>query len=120
MTEQTANKFCIRGQLVGVREGEYTVLVFKDLDAVIVPGYIPYSYVMCTVLPNWQHAELQKGQIGYLSYTVVRAGETWYDPESGEHVQYRYSANYFADFVPETHVIDGDRIVSKTDPIIVS
>lgn len=99
---------CVIATLVAKRKsGEYITYVFK----------ISYDrYVMCTRLPNWNVPDVEIGQEGYLSYKFIQAGiDQWYDQFNKKMENYAYTANYFTDFVPISHVIDGDRIYKIDD-----
>lgn len=102
----------IKAQLIEIRKSEYTVYVFANIDQ-------PGEYVMCTLLPNWEYGEVDKGQSGFLTYKVVVAGEEWMCPKSYTYQKYKYSALYFDDFVPQTHIVDGNRI-QEVGSIIIS
>lgn len=96
----------VKCQLLQKEKGEYTLYVFKNLDT--------NEYIMCTRLPNWHTMDIEIGQTGFLSYKFVLAGiSTWYNETSDSQLKYRYTANYFQDFVPLTHVINGNTIVNQ-------
>lgn len=106
------NEICIKARLVAKREDVYTVYVFKDLDK-------EGNYVMCTKCPNWNSNNIDMFQEGFLTYKFVRAGEdTWFNNDSGKFEAYSYTANYFLDFVPITHVVDANRIVNINEIIV--
>ena len=109
----------INAKLLAERKGDYTVYVFVDLDN--KDYYQKNKYIMCTKCPNWQNNEdLKIGQEGFLKYKPVRAGaDVWYDANSMQEFRYKYSANYFIEFIPITHVIDNDKIVLK-DQILIT
>ncbi len=97
---------CIRAALMAKREGIYTTYVFKNLDA--------DGYVMCTQCPNWDISQLDIGQEGFLTYKFVQAGrDSFYNAKDSKFYAYQYTANYFQDFVPITHVINGNQVVEK-------
>ena len=96
----------VKCQLLQLVRGEYTVYVFQNLDT--------NEYIMCTKLPNWNSRDIDIGQTGFLSYKFVIGGiSTWYNKEKDCQTTYRYTANYFQDFVPLTHVINGNTIVDQ-------
>jgi hypothetical protein len=94
----------IKAKLLAKRESDYTVYVFQleEND----------KYIMCTKCPNWSTPELNLYQEGFLKYKSVRSGkDIWYDSISQSYFPYKYTANYFMDFIPLTHVVDGNRII---------
>lgn len=77
----------------------YQTLVFKNLE--INPPF-GHQYIMCTRLPNWNHRELDIGEIGFLTYNEVIAGKDhWFCPETGQFIPYNYTNIYFVKFVKE-------------------
>jgi hypothetical protein len=55
----------------------YMVYVFECLEFRIK---INTPYIMCTKFPNWDHRELQIGEIGFLEFKEIIAGKTtWFD-----------------------------------------
>lgn len=72
--------------------------VFKNLEN--------NNYIMCTKLPNWQTPDVEIGDEGFLKYESVKAGESYYDPESGEAHIYKYSNVYFLNFVKKTEIVN--------------
>jgi len=106
---------CIRVSVHTVIPGDYAVVVCKDLDS---PEDSP-RYVWTTVCPNWSVNLPEVGQDGFLSYSSVRAGkDKWYCPTQKQEFEYRYSANYFLNFAPITHVVLGGRVVSQQELIV--
>lgn len=86
----------IRAKLITYREdmGGYIIYVFENL----ANG----TYEMCTRLPRWETPILKIGDVGFLKYNEVIAGEdTWYNRDTGQQVPYRYTGVYFMDFVYE-------------------
>ena len=88
----------INAKLLAVKEGTYTVYVFKNLDS--------ESYVMCTRLPNWQSPEPQIGDEGFLKYSEVRAGEKYFNPASQSELVYNYSNIYFEAFIQKSDIVN--------------
>lgn len=74
----------------------YTTYVFKNLDSVS-----PFDkYIMTTRWPNWQHRNIDIGEIGYLTYKEVIAGQdTWWD--GSQFIPYNYTNIVFIKFVKE-------------------
>lgn len=114
MTEEQ-NRKCIHAELKATRPGDYTVYVFENISP--KPGEDPY--VMCTKCPMWNTPDVSVGQKGFLSYQVVNAGEhKWYKHTTNEMINYAYSAVYFLDFVPITHVLENNVVVSAQSLIV--
>lgn len=90
----------IKSQLVAKEKDllDYITYVFKCLENNISFGH---SYVMCTRVPNWQHRDIDIGEIGFLQYEEVKAGENWYNPQTGIYTPYKYTNIYFIKFVKE-------------------
>lgn len=89
----------IYAKLMTLREdvGGYTVYVFQNLTN--------GAYEMLTRLPRWESPILKIGDVGFLKYNEVIAGEdTWYNPSTGQRVPYRFTGVYFVDFVHEKPV----------------
>ena len=79
----------------------YFSYVFKYLNPEDVTRYND-NYVICTRYPNWQHAIINIGDIGYVEIEVVRAGiDTWFDGE--KQVPYRNNAARFIKFIDKPH-----------------
>lgn len=90
-------------KLLAVRDGTYTCYVFQVIDAL--------EYIMCTRLPNWQVPEIKIGDVGYLDYQIVKAGEKYFDPKTGEMMSYLYSNIYFINFIPKTEILKNNEII---------
>lgn len=104
---------CIKARLVAVEDdGNYKVCVFEDL---VTFG----NFVMCTRCPNWNGVEPELLQEGYLSYRDVTAGkDRYYDAKDGMMKDYQYTATYYLNFVPITHVLNGNTIVTKNKLVV--
>lgn len=77
----------------------YQTLVFENLESNPPFGH---KYLMITRLPNWEHREVEVGELGYVSYKEVCAGkDTWYDSEKQVFIPYNYTNTYFIKFVQE-------------------
>ena len=83
----------IFAELVAKRDDLYTLFVFKNLDT--------SEFLMCTKLPNWQTPHINIGDIGYVSYKSVKAGDEYCFP-TGEKDIYKYDNTYFTNFVLKT------------------
>jgi hypothetical protein len=76
--------------------GGYITYVFKNLDK----APFGHNYIMVTRWPNWNHRDLELGEIGYLNYREVVAGvDTWYDGTN--FIPYNYTNIIFIKFVKE-------------------
>lgn len=74
----------------------YITYVFKNLDK----ASFGREYVMTTRFYNWMHRDIDIGEIGYLTFEEVIAGESkWYDGE--KMIPYNYSNIIFIKFVKE-------------------
>lgn len=91
----------IRCQLVASETDcmHYTTYVFKCLESNIPFGH---HYCMMTRPPNWDHRDINIGEIGYVTYMEVEAGkDTWYCRETNQQIPYNYTNIYFIKFVVE-------------------
>ncbi len=88
----------IRGKLIAVRNGAYSIYVFKNLES--------DNYVMCTRLPNWQTPDITIGDIGFLKYEEVVAGQSYFNPATQTSETYKYSNVYFENFVKESDIVN--------------
>lgn len=110
------SKLCIKAVLLAVRKENYTVYVFENLD---VAADSLNRYIMCTKCPNWVDRPLEIGQMGFLSYRSIIAGiDKWFNREDSLMYHYKYTANYFDDFVPVTHVVLGGMVVEQQQLIV--
>lgn len=74
----------------------YINYVFKNLDN----APFGHTYIMTTRWYNWQHRELDIGEIGYLTYEEVQAGiDKWWDGE--KFTPYNYNNLIFIKFIKE-------------------
>lgn len=86
----------IHAELVTFRHGcwGYITYVFRDIDR---PDN---DYISCVRFPNWDCADLRIGDVGFLKYKEVVAGDSrWYDWRDNKYVPYKYSGIHFLDFV---------------------
>lgn len=75
----------------------YTTYVFGLVDEKDIKLF-GVRYLMCTRWPNWDHRELVNGEVGFLSFTEIIAGETqWYDGSTMNY--YKYSCIQFNRFI---------------------
>ena len=77
---------------------DYHTLVFKILEDNCPFGH---NYCMCTVFPNWQSKMPEIGEIGYLDYDEVSAGDTYYNRDTDSIMKYNFSNLIFKKFVKE-------------------
>lgn len=109
------NNKCIRVSIEQVRTGDYSTIVVKNLDAQDDSN----RYIWTTKCPNWNGNDPEIGQEGFMTYTSIVAGrDKWYNKSDQQWYDYRYTANYFLDFVPITHVVLGGRVVSTQELIV--
>jgi hypothetical protein len=76
--------------------GGYIIYVFENLD----DASFGHRYIMTTRWSNWEHKNIEIGEIGYLTYKEVIAGQdTWYD--GSKFIPYNYTNIIFIRFVKE-------------------
>lgn len=90
-------------KLISVREGIYTVYVFKKIHS--------DEFIMCTKLPNWNSPSISIGDEGFLKYQTVQAGEVYFNPTLGIEQKYLYSNVYFTDFIIDNKIIHKNEII---------
>lgn len=90
-------------ELMAIRESTYTMYVFKKLNEA--------GYIMCTRMPNWQTPNVSVGDKGFLNYQIVKAGETYYNPDTEERTKYRYSNVYYINFVAKSEIKKQESII---------
>lgn len=91
-------------KLLACREGNYTVFVFQILNS--------NNYIMCTRLPNWKTPEIKIGDVGFLEYQKVRAGEKYFNVEQQQEVVYQYSNIYFINFIQKKEmIVNNDELI---------
>lgn len=84
----------------------YTTYVFKVLDK-SDRERLDSKYIMCVRFPNWEHRNLNIGDMGYLNFKVIIAGvDQWYDGNTLKY--YRYNMIQFIKFIqrptPKKHL----------------
>ena len=89
-------------KLVAVKEGLYSMYVFKDLDT--------SKYIMCTKLPNWNMPNIAIGEEGFIKYQEVMAGQEYYNPSSEQTEKYKYSNLYLISYINKSE-ISGSNII---------
>ena len=81
---------------------DYTTYVFECLDKDVVKDY---KYIMCTRYPNWEHKNIELGEIGYLNFVEIRAGvDTWFD--GNKMIPYNYNNIQFIKFILKPKSLD--------------
>jgi hypothetical protein len=91
-------RITIRGKLVAVYEELYTNYVFKNLDE---PDNSLMRYVTLTQCPNWLGQKPNIGDIGFIEYEYVEAGDTYFCRETGNESKYKYTTCYFISFIKD-------------------
>lgn len=78
----------------------YTTYVFECLEDFM----FQYSkYIMCTRFPNWDHRNIDLGEVGYLNFMEIRAGiDKWYD--GSKMVPYNYNNVQFLKFIEKPRI----------------
>lgn len=96
----------ILSKLVAKQDGIYKNYVFQNLD---MPENSIFKYITVTICPNWQVNEVIKiGDVGFLEYDFVEAGEDYFERASQITKQYNYSTNYFMNFIRQKEEINKD------------
>lgn len=90
-------------KLLAVRDGVYTTYVFQNQET--------SEYIMCTRLPNWQVPEISIGDIGFLEYQYVKAGESYFNPQLQTMEKYLYSNVYFINFIQNINILKNNEII---------
>ena len=90
-------------KLLAIRESKYTMYVFQNLDF--------EGYIMCTRLPNWKVPDLNVGDIGFLEYQIIKAGEEYFNVATQQKQIYQYSNIYFNNFILENAIIKNKEII---------
>lgn len=94
----------IRACLVAKQDGIYTTYVFKDLDS-------ENKYIMCTRLPNWDIAEINLREKGFITVQEVGAGEVYYNRKEGKEIKYQHSGIYIIKFIRYNNEIKDEEII---------
>ena len=93
----------VKAKLLAIREGTYTNYVFQSEE--------DGSYIMCTRLPNWKVPDLNVGDIGFLEYQIIKAGEEYFNIATQQKQIYQYSNIYFNNFILENTIIKNKEII---------
>ena len=76
--------------------GGYTTYVFRNLE----DSSFGKKYIMCTRFKNWQHRNIDIGEIGFLTVKEVIEGvDKWFDGTNM--IPYNYTNIIFIKFVEE-------------------
>lgn len=89
------------------RNGDYINYVFKNLEATKWDNV----YFLCTRYPRWEHRELKKGEIGYVTFTEVIAGEEYYNHITNSRDFYNHSHIRFDKFIEINNNTEDNTIV---------
>lgn len=90
-------------QLLAIRDGVYTMYVFKDLNT--------GEFIMCTKPPNWESPNITPGEEGFIKYDIVEAGQSYYDPTTDTYIKYKYTNTYFTNFVKKSEITKENNII---------
>lgn len=91
-------RITIRGKLVAIQEEMYTNYVFQNLDE---PENCLMRYVTLTQCPNWVGVKPKIGDVGFVEYEYVEAGENYFCRDTGDTSQYKYTCCYFISFIKD-------------------
>jgi hypothetical protein len=98
--------FYVRLNAVYPELGGYITYVFENLD---FKNY-ELKYFMCERFPNWDHPDLQEGDVGYVNLRYAEAGVSkWYD---GEKLNvYKNTYMVFLKFIKEPTKVNNEFVV---------
>jgi hypothetical protein len=97
-------KNTIHSKLVAKQDGIYKNYVFQNLDQA---DNSIFKYITVTECPNWNIGnDLKIGDIGFVEYEFVEAGEDYFKRSSQETKQYNFTTNYFLSFIKEKQEIN--------------
>lgn len=80
----------------------YTILVFENLDS----DDWTNKYIMCVRYPNWEGSIPEKNIVGFLQYTYIYAGNSYYNRMLGQQDTYQFSHVRFDKFLPLKEKVD--------------
>lgn len=73
----------------------YVTYVFECLDKEVVKET---RYIMCTRFPNWEHRNINIGEVGYLNFFEIQAGiNKWFNGKTM--IPYNYNCIQFIKFI---------------------
>lgn len=88
--------------------GGYIVYIFENLEFTNWDN----RYIMCIRYPNWDQVPFALNSEGYLTFTLIEAGNKYYDARSGENRIYTYTHNRFDKFIPiQKRIVDNKIVV---------
>ena len=80
----------------------YITYIFKSLEDDVAALS---KYVMCIRYPNWEHKNIELGEIGYLNFVEIRAGvDTCFD--GNKMIPYNYNNIQFIKFIIKPKSLD--------------
>ena len=86
--------------------GGYLIYVFENFEYTNTRD----KYIMCVQFPNWNQADIDIGDVGYVRYRQVEGGVSqWYDGEK-MHV-YKHTNDVFLKFVKEPEKVDKEFLI---------
>ena len=100
----------LRAKLITLQNeiDDYTTYVFQNLEATKTTE----KYVMCTRFPNWKTDDVEIGDVGFLEYNEVSAGDDyWFDYYNNSYVPYKYTNNHFINFIKDKEPIKTEIIL---------
>lgn len=99
----------VKAKLIASNEdvNGYTTYVFKNLEPIDWLN----EYIMCVKYPNWEGKLPEKNIVGYLQYTYIYAGTSYYNRLLDKEDKYQFSHIRFDKFVPEEKEIDNTIVI---------
>lgn len=94
-----------KGVLVAKKSGIYTNYVFQ----IATDSFD--KYIMCTKPPNWDVPDIKIGDVGFFTYKIVEAGESYFNPKNNEIEKYNYTNVYFINFIEECEPKKNEKIL---------
>ena len=86
--------------------GGYIIYVFENLDC----KDHELKYFMCTRFPNWEHSEVNVGDVGYVNIRyAVEGNSEWYDGEKMN--VYKNTYMVFLRFIKEPVKINNEFLI---------
>ena len=99
-------RLTVHGKVVAYRDGQYKTFVLESFDE---PDNSWYKYSMITICPNWQGTLPKLGDRGFFEFEEAKAGDSYYNRETGEEGIYQYTGNYFLTFVEEPQITESQK-----------
>jgi hypothetical protein len=86
--------------------GDYITYVFENLDCTNCDN----QYIMCVQFPNWNQANIEINDVGYVNVRYVKEGVSqWYDGEKMN--VYKYTNVVFLKFIKEQEPVNKEFLV---------